>query len=198
MEATLLIDRPGLAACLQARGVALVEELSGLVIGPAAELAQLRRRFPAAAILAIASDASAEATALEADADDAASAGAPDALIAARVVRLLVAAGPGTITLGDLTINRLTRAARRAGCALRLLPREFALLEQLAARAGATVTRAELHRLLCGLPFDPGTNVLAVHVSRLRAALDRGQAFPMLHTTRGVGYRLVAEPGGAG
>lgn len=196
MGVLLLINRPTLSALLTRRGVAVGGAHPAVVVGAADRLPQLRARYPAAAVLALAADARAEAVALEAGADDAAVVGAPDAVLAARVIRLLARAAPPAtrIAVGDLEVDRLARAARRAGRALRLLPREFALLDQLAATPGRTVTRAELHRALCGLDFDPGTNVLAVHVSRLRAALDRGHRHAMLHTERGVGYRLVAEP----
>lgn len=195
MGVSLLIDRAGLARCLATRGIVQDDAAPTVVVARVADLATLHRRFPEAAILVLALDTDQEAAALDAGASDAALEAAPDELLAARVARLLAAASrPMTISVGDLTVDRIGRVARRAGRALRLLPREFALLDQLASRAGTTVSKAELHRHLCGLPFDPGTNVLAVHVSRLRASLDRGHAFPMLHTDRGLGYRLVATP----
>ncbi len=72
------------------------------------------------------------------------------------------------------------------------------MLVHLARHAGRTVPHAELRRAVFGLAFDPGTNLLAVHASRLRAALDRGFAWSMLHTDRGRGYRLVATPPASG
>lgn len=198
MGVALLIDRAGLSHCLDARGIAQDDIAPSVVVAEATAFADLRRRFPGAAILSLAADPLAEAAALDAGASDAALIDAPDVLLAARIARLLAAAPPTSVEVGELTIDRLARAARRAGRALKLLPREYALLDQLAAHAGSTVSKAELHHRLCGLGFDPGTNILAVHVSRLRAVLDHGHAFPMLHTTRGVGYRLVAAPLAAG
>ena len=121
----------------------------------------------------------------------------PEALLALgaeALVLLLVATktgrGVGVRSLGAEAITRL------AGVKLALLPREFALLDHLARHAGRTVPREELLRAVFGLRFDPGTNVLAVHASRLRRALDHGFDVAMLVTDRGRGYRLVAAPDG--
>lgn len=197
MAAGLLIDRPGLAACLIRRGVALARvEDASVLVGRGDDLDRLRCRFPAAAILTLVSDDAGEAAAIEAGAADAARAGASDRLIAARVARLLAPAH--RLVVGPLAIDLLARRASRAGRALHLLPREHALLVELARAAGRTVPHARLHQLLCGLDFHPGTNVLAVQVSRLRARLDRGEPWPMLLTDRGAGYRLVAAPAATG
>lgn len=80
----------------------------------------------------------------------------------------------------------------RAGRPIALLPREYALLLYLARAGGRCVGRAELLAAIWRLRFDPGTNVIEVHVSRLRAKLDRGFACPMLHTEKGRGYQLTA------
>ena len=97
------------------------------------------------------------------------------------------------VTIGSLSIDRIARTAARGGRPLALLPREFALLDLLARHCNQTVARAALHEALFGLRFDPGTNVLAVHVSRLRAELERDGRTPMLLTDRGRGYRLVPD-----
>jgi two-component system OmpR family response regulator len=197
MAAALLIDRPGLAACLALRGVVLARaEDAAVLVGRADDLEKLRRRFPAAAILTLAPDDAGEAAAIEAGAADAAHAGASDRLIAARVARLLAPAA--RMRVGPLVIDLVARRAMREARGLDLLPREFALLAELARQAGRTVPHARLHRAVCGLGFHPGTNVLAVHVSRVRAQLDRGFPWPMLLTDRGAGYRLVAAPAGTG
>lgn len=197
MTAGLLVDRPGLAFCLAQRGVTLASaQEAGVLIGAAAEFAALRDRFPAAAILTLAADDAAEAAMIEAGAADAASAAASDRLIAARVARLLSPAA--CLRVGPLVLDLVARRAAREGRALDLLPREFALLAVLAREAGRTVPHERLHRTVFGLGFHPGTNVLAVQVSRVRAALDRDFAWPMLLTTRGCGYRLVAAPAGNG
>jgi two-component system OmpR family response regulator len=114
----------------------------------------------------------------------------PDEIAARIAARLRLAAPP--IGIGDLLIDRLSRSVTRAGRRLRLLPREYALLVHLAQHAGHAVPRSALLQAVWGLSFDPGTNVVAVHISRLRAKLDHGFAGAMLHTEKGIGYRLVA------
>ncbi len=97
------------------------------------------------------------------------------------------------LNVGDLQIDVLTRCVTRGGELIRLQPREFALLEYLARNAGEVVTRAMLLKSVWGMTFDPQTNVVDVHISRLRAKLDAGGEPPLLHTVRGKGYCL-AEP----
>ncbi len=130
--------------------------------------------------------------ALDAGADDALPAQSSDALIAARIAAI-VRRGLATrwLRIGDLSIDTLERTVSRAGRAIPLLPREYRLLLVLARAPGQVVARQTLVAALCGLRFDPGTNVIEVHMSRLRAKLDRGFAVPMLHTERGQGYRLA-------
>jgi hypothetical protein len=123
-------------------------------------------------------------------ADDAVASSASDALIAARLAAL-VRRAPGRLRLGALEIDRVERRVLRSGHTLDLLPREYRLLLHLAEHAGQVVLHDELRRAVWGLDFHPGTNVVAVHVSRLRAKLDRGFAAPLLHTEKGVGYRLA-------
>ena len=95
------------------------------------------------------------------------------------------------MTLGGLRIDPVERRVERDGRAVPLLPREYALLLHLARSAGRCVGRDELLAAVWGLRFDPGTNVVEVHVSRLRAKLDRGFGVPMLVTDKGRGYRLT-------
>lgn len=92
--------------------------------------------------------------------------------------------------IDDLEIDLLTRHVTRAGRAIELQPREFHLLEFLLRHRGQIVTRAMLLADVWDCHFDPGTNVIDVHVSRLRKKLDEGGAKPLLHTVRGAGYRL--------
>jgi two-component system OmpR family response regulator len=99
-----------------------------------------------------------------------------------------------TLKVGDLELDLLARTARRAGKAIELLPREFRLLEFLMRHAGEVVTRTMLLERVWDYHFDPQTNVIDVHVSRLRQKIDKGFAPPMLHTVRGAGYRLSPEP----
>ncbi|HEX7871991.1 MAG TPA: response regulator transcription factor [Sphingobium sp.] len=96
------------------------------------------------------------------------------------------------MVLGELDIDLVDHSARRGDRPLDLLRREYELLVHLARHCGRVQSREALLRAIWRLGFDPGTNVVQVHVSRLRAKLDRGFAQPMLHTVRGAGYCLVA------
>ncbi len=100
---------------------------------------------------------------------------------------------PTTLRLGALAIDRVDRRVTREGRPIPLLAREYALLLFLARHAGSLITREALRKAVLGLDFDPGTNVIEVHMSRLRAKLDRGFAAPMLRTEKGRGYRLVLD-----
>ena len=97
------------------------------------------------------------------------------------------------LTVGDLRIDVLARSVTRGGKLIRLQPREFALLEYLARNAGEVVTRAMLLESVWGFTFDPQTNVVDVHISRLRAKLDTDSDHALLHTVRGKGYCLAAS-----
>ncbi len=94
------------------------------------------------------------------------------------------------IAVGELEIDLLARTVRRNGREIELLPREFRLLEVLARHAGHVVTRTMLLEEVWDYHFDPQTNVIDVHISRLRQKIDKGFARPMLHTVRGAGYCL--------
>jgi two-component system, OmpR family, response regulator len=96
------------------------------------------------------------------------------------------------LAVADLEMDLLARTATRAGRAIDLLPREFRLLEYLMRHAGDIVTRTMLLEKVWDHHFDPQTNVIDVHVSRLRQKLDKGFAAPLLHTVRGAGYCLRA------
>jgi two-component system, OmpR family, response regulator len=101
-------------------------------------------------------------------------------------------AGPATTALrvADLELDLLTRSVRRGGKPIDLLPREFRLLEYLMRNAGHVVTRTMLLEHVWDYHFDPQTNVIDVHISRLRQKIDRNFARPLLHTVRGAGYCL--------
>jgi two-component system OmpR family response regulator len=111
-------------------------------------------------------------------------------------IRLLVRRGQATPTAqtvlacDDLEMDLLARRVTRGGTVLTLQPREFRLLEYLLRHAGEVVTRTMLLEGVWDYHFDPGTNVIDVHLSRLRKKVDEGFARPLLHTVRGVGYRL--------
>jgi two-component system OmpR family response regulator len=96
------------------------------------------------------------------------------------------------LKVGDLEMDLLTRNVTRGGQDIELLPREFHLLEFLMRHAGQVVTRTMLLENVWDYHFDPQTNVIDVHVSRLRQKIDKGFAKPMLHTIRGAGYSLRA------
>jgi two-component system, OmpR family, response regulator len=113
----------------------------------------------------------------------------------ARLDAVVRRAGAETkLKVGDLELDLLSRTVTRAGIDIDLLPREFRLLEYLMRHAGQVVTRNMLLEKVWDHHFDPQTNVIDVHVSRLRQKIDRGFAAPLLHTIRGTGYSLRAGP----
>jgi two-component system OmpR family response regulator len=93
----------------------------------------------------------------------------------------------------DLEMDLLARKVKRAGVQIDLQPREFRLLEYLMRHKGQVVTRTMLLEGVWDYHFDPGTNVIDVHVSRLRRKIDDSFDKPILHTVRGAGYRLGLE-----
>lgn len=97
------------------------------------------------------------------------------------------------LVVDDLELNLLSREAKRAGRAIELQPREFRLLEYLMRHANRVVTRTMLLEGVWDYHFDPQTNVIDVHISRLRQKIDRDFDYPLLHTVRGAGYLLGAR-----
>ncbi|MGQ4272484.1 response regulator transcription factor [Terrihabitans sp. B22-R8] len=97
-------------------------------------------------------------------------------------------AGDTLLKVGDLELDRLSHNVVRAGRDIPLQPREFRLLEYLMRHAGQVVTRTMLLENVWDYHFDPQTNVIDVHVSRLRSKIDKGFDRPLLHTIRGAGY----------
>ena len=116
-----------------------------------------------------------------------------EARLAALVRRAGVEAAETSLALADLELDLLSRTVTRAGREIALQPKEFALLEYLLRHAGQVVTRTMLLEHVWGYHFDPQTNVIDVHISRLRQKIDKGFDTPLLHTVRGAGYRLHAE-----
>jgi two-component system OmpR family response regulator len=94
------------------------------------------------------------------------------------------------LSVADVELDLVTRKVTRGGRPVNLTAREFRLLEYLMRHAGQVVTRTMLLESVWDLHFDPQTNVIDVHVSRLRHALDRKGAPPLIHTVRGSGYVL--------
>lgn len=206
------LDLPELRRAADARGLDLIP-IAPTALGPSgaqAAIIALDGRDPVACVamvraqgwygalmLVLANDCGTSVeNALDAGADDAVALPACPGEIAARLAARLRGRAPA-LTLGDLRIDPVERRVERQGRVIALLPREYALLLHLARSAGRCVAREELLAAVWGLRFDPGTNVVEVHVSRLRAKLDRGFAAPMLVTDKGRGYRLVAraDPG---
>jgi two-component system OmpR family response regulator len=96
------------------------------------------------------------------------------------------------LRVGDLELDLVLRTASRSGQRLELLPREFQLLEYLVRNSGQVVPRAMLLQHVWKLQFDPTTNIIDVYVGRVRRKVDSHQAYPLIHTVRGVGYCLRA------
>ena len=92
--------------------------------------------------------------------------------------------------VGDLVLDRLAHRVTRGGDPIQLQPREYRLLEYLMKHAGQVVTRTMLLENVWDYHFDPQTNVIDVHVSRLRAKIDKSFDRPLLHTVRGAGYMI--------
>ena len=100
------------------------------------------------------------------------------------------------LRVADLELDLLSRSVMRGGKRIDVQPREFRLLEHLMRHAGQVVTRTMLLEKVWDYHFDPQTNVIDVHVSRLRQKLDRGFDKPLIHTVRNAGYMIRAdEPG---
>lgn len=201
MESVLAFGdvRPGLGAEMAKRGLRLAAAGTTVragvrFVGGDGALAEIGWHLPTLHV--VRGGDAAVAAAIDAGADDAVAVSASDGLIAARLAAL-VRRMPIALRIGPLTIDRVDRTATRDGRTLDLLPREYRLLLYLAERADAVISHDELLSAVWGLRFHPGTNLVAAHVSRLRAKLDRGFEVPMLHTEKGVGYRL-AVPGMGG
>ena len=96
------------------------------------------------------------------------------------------------LKVGELEMDLIARTVHRQGKEIDLQPREFQLLEFMMRHAGQSVTRTMLLEKVWHYHFDPQTNVIDVHISRLRSKIDKGFDRPMLQTVRGAGYRLVA------
>ncbi len=97
------------------------------------------------------------------------------------------------LSCGDLEVDLLSRKVKRGARAIELQPREFRLLDYLLRHQGEVVTRTMLLEGVWDYHFDPGTNVIDVHISRLRRKVDEEGESPLIHTIRGAGYRLSEQ-----
>jgi len=118
--------------------------------------------------------------------------------LAARVEALLRWTQPNEVIrelcVEDLKVNLLTRSVERGGRPLSLQPREFRLLVYMMTHKGQVLTRTMLLESVWNYQFDPQTNVIDAHISRLRNKVDKGFAVPLIHTRRNLGYILTANP----
>ena len=111
------------------------------------------------------------------------------------LTRRAPAAQPAThLQVADLVIDLARHSVTRGGRLIRLQPREYRLLECLMRHGNTVVTRTMLLEQVWDFHFDPQTNVIDAHISRLRAKIDRGESVPLLHTVRGAGYLLGETP----
>ena len=115
-----------------------------------------------------------------------------DALVRRRDAAAGAEAPATRLTVADLEVDLLARTVKRAGRTIELKPREFRLLEHLMRHAEQVVTRTMLLEAVWDYHFDPQTNVIDVHVSRLRRKVDRDFGAPLIHTVRGAGYVIRA------
>ncbi len=113
----------------------------------------------------------------------------------ARIEVLMRRLNPGTenseLKVGDLTLERMSQKVSRQGVTIQLVPREYRLLEYLMRHKGQVVTRTMLLENVWDYHFDPGTNVIDVHMSRLRSKIDKDFDETLLQTIRGAGYMIT-------
>jgi DNA-binding response OmpR family regulator len=113
------------------------------------------------------------------------------------LLRRPAAIQPASLTVADLTVDTSGQRVSRAGKAIPMTAKEYALIEFLARNAGRVVGRAEIAEHVWDDEFDPFSNLIEVYVNRLRRKIDAGSARPLLHTRRGAGYVLaLSEDGG--
>jgi two-component system, OmpR family, response regulator len=96
------------------------------------------------------------------------------------------------LRVGDLELDLMSRTVSRSGRKIELLPREFQVLEYLIRNEGQVVSRAMLLQHVWDLHFDPTTNIIDVYVGRVRRKVDSQQAYPLIHTVRGIGFCVRA------
>jgi two-component system OmpR family response regulator len=197
---TVADGREGLARALAGGHDAITLDrmlpgLDGLAI-----VTELRRSGIATPVLMISalSDVDARVRGLRAGGDDYLTKPfAPEEMSARIEVMLRNRRAPAPQTLlraGDLQLDLIARSAQRGGTTLELLPIEFRLLEYLMRNAGHVLTRSMIFEAVWGYHFDPGTNVIDVHIGRLRRKVDANASTPLIRTVRGCGYTIGAGP----
>ena len=187
-------------------GLALGEEFDAIVLdrmlpggidglGILAALRQAGKRTPVLILSALA-DVDERVKGLQAGGDDYLAKPFAFSELSARLAAIVRRAqAPQTTTrlqVGDLELDLLARIARRGGRAIDLLPQEFRLLEYLVRHTGQVVTRTMLFENVWDYNFEPQSNIVDVHISRLRRKIDAGGARPLIHTVRNAGYVLKA------
>ena len=197
----------------EARMLALVNEYDGIILDLQLGdrhgfeiLQELRRNGRRTPVLLYSgrSDTESIVRGLDAGADDYVVKPVSNEELRARV-RTLLRRGVGServaeqVTVGNLTLNRLSRRIMRGSIEVNLTSMELKLLEHLMMHAGQTVTRSELHDKVWDMHFDPSSNVIDAHVARLRKKLEKAGASAEIETRRGVGFVLAAvNPSGEG
>lgn len=106
--------------------------------------------------------------------------------------RSVIAVRETMLRVDDLELDLISKTAQRGGRGIKLLPREFQVLEYLVRNEGQIVPRAMLLQKVWDLHFDTMTNIIDVYVGRVRRKVDGGQSYPLIHTIRGIGFSLRA------
>ena len=114
------------------------------------------------------------------------------ARLAVQLRRRAAAPRQSTLSVADLDLDLMSRTAQRGGAEIKLMPTEFKLLEFLMRNSGQILTRTMIFEAIWGYHFDPGTNLIDVHLGRLRRKIDRPGLAPLIQTIRGSGYAIHA------
>lgn len=192
----------------EARTLALVNEYDGIILDLQLGdrhgfeiLQELRRSGRRTPVLLYSGRADTDSIVrgLDAGADDYVVKPVSNEELKARVRTLVRRGGSGSrvaeqVTVGNLTLNRLSRRVTCAGEDVALTAMELKLLEHLMLRAGETVTRSELHDKVWDMHFDPSSNVIDAHVARLRKKLEKAGSSAVISTRRGIGFVLETLP----